>query len=93
MLNNISLISKKFRNKTPFLPPLNFKLFARGDMYTTDLQRVYFMFSMVCHDLLVAMFFIYLIFYRLLGVFRRKNILPLTNDIYAPKNLNGKRTF
>ena len=41
MLNNISLISKKFHNKTPFLGLLNFKLCRRGDMYTTTSKDLF----------------------------------------------------
>ena len=77
MLNNISLISKKFHNKTPFLPLLKFKLCRRGDMYTTDSSgfiSCFFMF--VSGDVFL---FLYLI-YRLLGGFIQKNIELLTNS-------------
>ena len=52
---------------------------------------------MVCHGLLgfdMAIFFCFLyLIYRLLGGFRQKNIKPLTNEIYTPKNLNEKELF
>ena len=48
---NIILISKNVHKKPCIFALLNFKLCRRGDMYTTDLQRVYFMFFMVCHGL------------------------------------------
>ena len=63
MLNNISLISKKFHNKTPFLAPLNFKLCRRGGLYTTTSKDLFSWFVMVCHDLLVAIFFLLFIAY------------------------------
>ena len=49
-------------------------------MYTTDLLDLYFMFFMICHGLLVAMF---LMFYSLFIVCYKlytKNIKPLAND-------------
>ena len=57
MLNNISLISKKIHNKIPFLGFLHFKLCRRGDLYTTTSKDLFSWFVMVCHDLLVAIFF------------------------------------
>ena len=48
MLNNISLILKKFHNKTPFLGLLNFKLCRRGDLYTTTSKDLFSCFVMIC---------------------------------------------
>ena len=52
------------------------------------------MFVRVCHDLLVAIYFCFLyLIHCLLGGFIQKNIEPLTNEIYSPKNLNEKELF
>ena len=56
---NIISISKIVHNKSNISAPLKFKLCRRGDLYTTDLLGIYFMFFMVCHGLLVAMFFMF----------------------------------
>ena len=51
MSNNIGLISKKFHNKPNISGLLKFKLFAKGDIYTTALKGLFscfFMFANVC---------------------------------------------
>ena len=67
---------------------------VRGDMYTTDLLRVYFMFFMVCHGLTVAMFFMFqacLSFVR--SFLEQKNIKLLINDNKQLTKFEWKRTF
>ena len=48
---------------------------------------------MLCYGLLVAMFFLFIAYLSFVRRVYTKNIKPLTNDIYAPKNLNGKELF
>ena len=54
---NIISISKIVHNKPSISGSLNFKLCRRGDMYTTDLLGIYFIFCNVLKCLLVVMFF------------------------------------
>ena len=72
----ISVLFQKMsiRNLT-FSPSKKFKLFARGDMYTTDLLGIYFMFFTVRHGLLVAMFFfMFQAYLSFVSSFIQKNI-------------------
>ena len=60
--------------KPPYFVFLNFKLCRRGDMYTTDLLGIYFIFCNVLKCLLVAMFFLcFKLIYRLLEALYKRN--------------------
>ena len=73
MLNNISLISKKFHNITPFLDFLNFKLCRRGDLYTITSKDLFSWFVMILWFVSGDIFcFLYLIYRLLKGFIQKK---------------------